>query len=177
VLGLVSGGGYNIQHLPSSGKPLTPEREYQLWYQYYFHSERGRAGLRENRRELCKLLWRLWSPHWAFEDATYQRTVASFDNPDFVDVVIQSYRHRFGLAPGDPAVEKTEERLAARPPITVPTIVLHGHANGVLPVASSERDRRYFTGRYERRVIASAGHNLPQEAPAEFADAVLALKN
>jgi pimeloyl-ACP methyl ester carboxylesterase len=175
VRGLVSAGGYNIQDIARALEPQSPEREHGLWYQYYFHSERGRAGLAKNRHEFCKLLWRLWSPTWSFDDATYARTAASFDNPDFVDVVIHSYRHRFALVPGDPAVEGSERRLAAQPPITVPTIVLHGHDNGVSPVASSERHARFFKGPYERRVIAGVGHNIPQEAPAEFAAAVLAL--
>jgi len=173
--GLVSGGGYNMQDIARAMEPQAPERELGLWYQYYFHSERGRAGLEQNRYELGKLLWRLWSPTWPFDEATYARTAASFDNPDFVAVVIHSYRHRFALVPGDPAVEATERRLAAQPVITVPTIVLHGGANGVSPVATSERHTRFFKGPYERRVIPDVGHNLPQEAPAEFAAAVLAL--
>ena len=126
----------------------------------------------------CTHGWVRWwrrSPTWQFDEATYARTAASFNNPDFVDVVIHSYRHRFGLVLGDPAVEDIERRLAAQPPITVPTIVLHGHDNGVCPVASSERHARFFKGPYERRVIANAGHNLPAEAPEEFAAAVLAL--
>jgi pimeloyl-ACP methyl ester carboxylesterase len=173
--GLVSGCGYNIQHIPSALKPQTPERELQLWYQYYFHSERGRAGLQQNRFELCKLLWRLWSPKWCFDAATYQNTAASFDNADFVDVVIHSYRHRFGLVPGDPAFEDTERRLTEQPLIAVPTIVLHGIEDGVTSVDSSEHHRRFFTASYERRVISVAGHNLPQEAPHDFSAAVLSL--
>ena len=173
--GLVSGGGYNIQDVARAMEPDTPEREHRLWYQYYFHGERGRAGLAQHRYEFCKLLWRLWSPTWRFDEATYARTAASFENPDFVEVVIHSYRVRYGLVPGDPSVEDTERRLAAQPPITVPTIVLHGHDNGVSPVASSERHARLFKGSYERRVIPGVGHNLPQEAPEEFAAAVLAL--
>jgi pimeloyl-ACP methyl ester carboxylesterase len=156
-------------------EPELPEREHRAWYQYYFHGERGRAGLAQHRYEFCKLLWRLWSPTWRFDEATYARTAASFENPDFVDVVIHSYRVRYGLVPGDPGVEDTERRLAAQPPITVPAIVLHGHDNGVSPVAGSERHTRHFKGPYERRVIANVGHNLPQEAPGEFAAAVLAL--
>jgi pimeloyl-ACP methyl ester carboxylesterase len=175
VRGLVTGGGYNIQDIAGMMKPQAPDREARLWYQYYFHSERGRAGLEQNRRELCKLLWRMWSPNWRFDDATYERTAVSFDNPDFVPVVIQSYRHRYGLAPGDPAVEDSERRLAAQPPITVPTIVLHGSDNGVNPVAISEKHHRHFKGAYERRVIPVAGHNLPQEVPGEFAAAVRSL--
>lgn len=175
VHGLVSCGGYNIQDIASSGTPQPPDAEFRYWYQYYFHGERGRAGLARYRRELGQLLWRLWSPTWRFDDATYARTAASFDNPDFVDVVIHSYRHRFGLAPGDPAVEETEKRLATRPRITVPTVVLHGHDNGVAPVASSERHAASFGNRFERRVIPGVGHNVPQEAPQQFAAAVLSL--
>lgn len=173
--GLVTGNGYNIQNIPNSGKPQSPDQEARLWYQYYFHSERGRAGLEQNRRELCRLLWRMWSPTWRFDEATYERSAAAFDNPDFVPVVIHSYRHRFGLVPGDPALEETERRLAAQPAIAVPTIVLHGHDNGVNPVRGSEQHQRHFTARYERRVIPGSGHNLPQEIPVQFADAVLAV--
>src|SRR5215472_2080662 len=172
---LVSGAGYNIQNIANSEKPLPPEQEYRFWYQYYFHTERGRAGLAANRREFCRLLWRLWSPNFSFDDATYERTAASFDNPDFVDVVIQSYRHRYGYAPGDPALEPIEQALASQPKITVPTIVLHGEASGVGPPGQSERHARFFTGPYQRRAIAVAGHYLPAEAPREFAEAVLEL--
>jgi len=175
VLGLVSGVGYNVQDIPGSVHPAAPENEHRHWYQYYFHGERGRAGLTQNRRALCKLLWKLWSPNWRFDDATYDRTAASFDNPDFVDVVIHSYRHRFGLVPGDPAVEETERRLTALPRIPVPTIALDGGGDGVMPAGGSERHSRFFTGKYERRIIPSVGHNLPQEAPEEFAAAILSL--
>src|SRR5688500_3976780 len=173
--GLVTVNGYNIQDIANSGKPRAPDEEYRMWYQYYFHGERGRAGLEQNRRELCKLLWRLWSPNWKFDDATFERTATSFDNPDFVAVVIQSYRHRFGLAAGDPALEEIERRLAAQPSITVPTIVLHGVDNGVSRPATSEKHQRFFKGPYERRLVAGVGHNVPQEAPREFATAVLGL--
>jgi len=175
VRGLVTGAGYNIQDIAGMMKPQAPEREARLWYQYYFHNERGRTGLEQNRRDLCKLLWRMWSPNWRFDEATYERTVVSFDNPDFVSVVIHSYRHRYALVPGDPAVEDSERRLAATPPITVPSIVLHGSDNGVNPVAGSEKHDRHFKGPYERRVIPIAGHNLPQEVPGDFAAAVLSL--
>jgi pimeloyl-ACP methyl ester carboxylesterase len=175
VRGLVSCGGYNVQDIATSMTPQAPEREMGLWYQYYFHSERGRAGLERNRRDLCRLLWRQWSPTWRFDDATFERTAGSFDNPDFVAVVIQSYRHRFGLAPGDPALEDVERRLAAQPSITVPTIVLHGVDNGVSRPATSETHQRFFKGPYERRLVAGVGHNVPQEAPRDFAAAVLAL--
>jgi pimeloyl-ACP methyl ester carboxylesterase len=175
VDGLVSGGGYNIQDIRGSSEPLPPEFEHALWYQYYFHSERGRAGLQQYRRELCRLLWHLWSPGWHFDDATFERSAASFDNPDFVAVVIHSYRHRFALVAGDPALEATEQRLSALPAITVPTVVVHGSDNGVLPSSVSERHDRYFSGPHERRVIPGAGHNLAQEAPQAFAAAVISL--
>ena len=174
--GLVSSGnGYNIQNIPKAGIPAAPEEEYRFWYQYYFHSERGRAGLTVNRHELCRLLWRLWSPTWDFDDATFARSAAAFANPDFVDVVIHSYRHRFGGIAGDPALEPVESRLAGQPDITVPSIVLQGAEDGVDPPGTTDNDAPHFSGPYERRTVADAGHNLPQEAPAAFADAVLAL--
>src|SRR4030081_967176 len=126
VRGLVTANGYNIQNISGSVAPAPPAQEHRLGYQYYFRPERGGAGLQANRREFCRLLWRLWSPNWRFDDATFERSAKSFDNPDFVDVVIQSYRHRFGYALGDPALEPIEQRLASRPPITVPSIVLQG---------------------------------------------------
>lgn len=172
---LVSCCGYNIQNIAASATPRSPEQEHRLWYQYYFHTERGRAGLEANRYALCRLLWQLWSPNWAFDEATYAASAASFDNPDFVDVVIQSYRHRFGYAPGDPALEAVEQRLAEQPAIGVPTIVLHGGGDGVSPVDASLDAARHFTGPYQRQVIPSVGHNLPQEAPAAVVDAVLEL--
>ena len=175
VTGLVTGNGYNIQDIATSAKPQAPEQEARFWYQYYFHTERGRAGLDENRRALCRLLWRLWSPHWAFDDDTYARSAASFDNPDFVAVTIQSYRHRYGNAPGDPALEAIERRLAAQPTIATPTIALQGDADAVLGPELSKSHGHFFTGPYERRVLPRVGHNPPQEAPQAFADAVLAL--
>jgi len=175
VCGLVSGAGYNIQDIAGARAPLPPEQEARFWYQYYFHGERGRAGLAQYQYELCRLLWRLWSPTWRFEDATYSRTAAAFTNPDFVEVVIHSYRHRFGLVPGDPGAEDIEQRLAAQPAIAVPTIVLHGGDDGVTPAGGSERHDRFFTGPYERRVIPGVGHNLPQESPEDFSATVLSL--
>ena len=177
VSGLVSVGGYNIHDIPGSVKPQKPENEYRFWYQYYFHSERGRAGLFENRREFCKLLWRLWSPTWDFTDEVFNQTALSFDNPDFVDVVLHSYRHRYGLVPGDPSVEQTEQRLAQLPKIAVPSITIDGLDDGVLPSAGSAGHRHFFTGPYDHRTIPGVGHNLPQEAPREFAEAVLSFMN
>ena len=173
--GLVTVGGYNIHDIPGSGRPQPPEDEHRMWYQYYFHGARGQAGLEQNRRELCKLLWRLWSPNWRFDDAIYERSAASFDNPDFVAVVVHSYRHRFGLAPGDPALEDTERKLAIQPPIAVPAIALDGDGDGVMRAGGSRNHARFFKAAYERRVIPVVGHNLPQEAPREFAQAVLAV--
>jgi pimeloyl-ACP methyl ester carboxylesterase len=175
VAGLVTGNGYNIQDIANSGKPQAPDLEARYWYQYYFHTQRGVAGLTQDRRALCRFIWRLWSPHWAFDERAFERSAASFDNPDFVAVTIQSYRHRYGNAPGDPALEDIERRLAALPRIGVPTIALQGEADGVLPAGLSANHGRHFTGHYERRVLPAVGHNPPQEAPAAFADAVLAL--
>jgi len=172
VRGLVSVNGYNIQDIARSGSPATPEQEHRLWYQYYFHSERGRAGLEAHRRAFCRLLWEFWSPTWEFDEATFARSVEAFENPDFVDVVIHSYRHRFGLVEGDPEVAEIERRLAERPPISVPTVTLDGDADGVTSIGGRTRSDR-FTGRHEHRVIAGVGHNLPQEAPDAFTDAVL----
>jgi pimeloyl-ACP methyl ester carboxylesterase len=171
---LVTGNGYNIQDIPHANVPAAPEQEFRYWYQYYFHTERGRAGLTKNRRALIRLLWQLWSPNWHFDDATFERSVPSWDNPDFVDVTIQSYRHRYGNAPGDPALETIEQKLAAQPPIPVPTIVLQGDANGVVPEMWSKYRNR-FTGPAEERVFPGIGHNIPAEAPDAVARAVLDL--
>jgi pimeloyl-ACP methyl ester carboxylesterase len=175
VAGLVSCTGYNILDIPNSTRPADPEQEARLWYQYYFHTERGRNGLIEKRRALCRLLWKMWSPAWAFDDATFERTVASFDNEDFVDVVIHSYRHRFGSVAGDPRYASVEARLAAQPKIAVPTINLHGGVDGVMPATLSARHAKCFIGEYQRRTLPNVGHNVPQESPQAFADAVLEL--
>ncbi|GLS17930.1 alpha/beta hydrolase [Labrys miyagiensis] len=170
VRGLVScGTGYNIQDIARAGIPAEPEEEARFWYQYYFHSERGRAGLAQKRRALCHLLWKLWSPSWAFDEETFARSAAAFDNPDFVDIVIHSYRHRYGGIPGDPAYASIEARLAAQPAITVPAIVLQGADDGVDPPAPEDRDAPHFTAAYDRRILPGIGHNLPQEAPEAFA--------
>jgi pimeloyl-ACP methyl ester carboxylesterase len=176
VQGLVSGESYNIQKIAKSGEPDLPENEYRLWYQYYFHSERGRLGLRENRRELCKLLWRLWSPSWTFDESTYNRTAVAFDNFDFVEVVVHSYRHRFGLAAGDPALEQIERRLAGQPPIAVPSVTLDGAVDGVMAMGGTANDALHFTGPHQHRILRNIGHNLPQEAAEAFAEAVMTVK-
>jgi pimeloyl-ACP methyl ester carboxylesterase len=175
VRGLVSVNSYNIQNIPGAGKPAAAAQEHRLWYQWYFQMERGRAGVEANRREVCRLLWRLWSPHWSFDDATFARSAASFDNPDFVAVTIHSYRHRYGNAVGDPTLEEIERRLAQQPKITVPTIALQGDADGVLTPESSAHHAAFFTGPYQRRVLPRIGHNPPQEDPQTFAAAVLEL--
>jgi pimeloyl-ACP methyl ester carboxylesterase len=175
VRGLVSITGYNIQSIATANRPASAAQEQRYWYQWYFHTERGRAGLQQNRREICRLLWQLWSPNYRFDDATYERTAVSFDNPDFVDMVIQSYRHRYGNAPGDPALESVEQQLAAHPPITIPTINLHGEADGVTPPATTDRDASSFTAQYQRRVLLHAGHFLPREAPQSVVQAIMEL--
>jgi pimeloyl-ACP methyl ester carboxylesterase len=175
VRGLVTGNGYNIQDIAASAQPSAPENEHRHWYQYYFHGERGRAGLTRNRYALCRLLWQQWSPNWRFDEATYARTAASFDNADFADVVIHSYRHRFGLLTGDPSVESVERQLAAQPRIEVPAIALDGDGDGVVALGGCANHARFFGAAYERRVIPLVGHNLPQEAPRAFAQAVLAV--
>ena len=175
VGGLVTVNSYNIQNIPAAGKPTAPAQEHRLWYQWYFQMQRGRAGVEANRRELCRLLWRLWSPHWSFDDATFERSAESFDNPDFVAVTIHSYRHRYGNAPGDPKLEQIEQRLAQQPKIGVPTIALQGEADGVHPPESSAHHGAFFNGHYKRRLLSRIGHNPPQEDPNVFADAVLEL--
>jgi pimeloyl-ACP methyl ester carboxylesterase len=172
VRGLVSITGYNIQNIAASGRPASAAQEHRYWYQWYFQTERGRAGLSQNRRDICRLLWQLWSPNWRFDDATFAATAESFDNPDFVDVTIQSYRHRYANAAGDPAYDDYEHRLSEQPKIAVPTIVLHGAADGVGPAEQSEGAGRHFTGRYERRVIPVAGHFLSRETPDAVVQAV-----
>jgi pimeloyl-ACP methyl ester carboxylesterase len=173
--GLVSLNSYNIQNIAQAMVPDTPANEHSLWYQYYFHSERGHRGLAQDRRGLCRLLWQLWSPSWRFDDATFERSAAAFDNPDFVEVVIQSYRHRYGLVPGDPAVADIEAALALQPSIAVPAITFDGTDDGVRPPAPASQHARHFTGPRSHVVLPGAGHNLPQERPAQFADAVLSL--
>jgi pimeloyl-ACP methyl ester carboxylesterase len=173
--GLVSMNSYNIQDIKASGQPVAPENELRYWYQYYFHSERGRLGLQQNRRALAKLLWRLWSPTWAFEDASFERSATAFDNPDFVEVVIHSYRHRFALVDGDPAHAVVEARLATQAQITVPAITLDGGDDGVMPIGGTAHHAHFFTRLRRHLTVPDAGHNLPQEMPQAFADAVLEL--
>jgi pimeloyl-ACP methyl ester carboxylesterase len=170
---MVSVSGYLIGNPEANKRPLPPTAELQWWYQYYFATERGRAGYQHYRNDFAKLIWQIASPRWDFDQATFDRTARSFDNPDHVDIVIHNYRWRLGLADGEPAYADLERRLAEAPVITVPTITLEGDANGAPhpdPAAYAEK----FTGRYTHRLVAGGvGHNLPQEAPQAFADAVV----
>jgi pimeloyl-ACP methyl ester carboxylesterase len=170
---LAAVSGYLIGSQAANQAPLPPQAELAWWYQYYFATERGRAGYEQYLREFNQLIWRLASPQWAFDDTTFARTAASFDNPDHVRIVIHNYRWRLGLAEGAAQYDELEQRLAQGPVITVPTITLEGDANGA-PHPDSGAYRSKFTGRYEHRVIAGGiGHNLPQEAPQAFAQAVV----
>ena len=174
VRGLVSCGlGYNLQNIARARQPAHPDLEHRYWYQYYFHGDRGHAGLTANREAFCRLLWQLWSPTWAFSEVTYLQTAESFANPDFVEVVIHSYRHRFGLVDGDPAYAQIEARLATQPEIAVPTVVLEGLDDGVAPPQAEDGAAAHFSGPYRRECLKGIGHNFPQEAPEVFAKAVL----
>ncbi len=171
VSALVSGNSYNIQNIARSMEPASAEVEASYWYQYYFHSERGRAGLQENRREIARLLWQMWSPSWRFDEATFNTTAAAFDNPDFVEVVIHSYRHRYGLVEGDPAVAGIEKRLQQQPDISVTSITIDGDVDGV--DTGTKHQAVKFSGLHEHRVFRDAGHNLPQEKPEQWVRAIL----
>ena len=168
---LVSGNSYNIQDIARAMEPASPSEEAAFWYHYYFHNERGRRGLAKNRRDIARLLWRMWSPNWKFDEATFERSAAAFENPDFVEIVIHSYRHRYGLSAGDKAYASIEAKLAAQPPIAVPAITIDGDADGVNP--GTAHHAKKFTGPHEHRIFRGAGHNLPQERPKEWARAVL----
>jgi pimeloyl-ACP methyl ester carboxylesterase len=170
---LVSVSGYLIGSQEAGKMPLPPKAELEWWYQYYFATERGRAGYDKYRREFSKLIWQLASPKWDFDDATFNRSAASFDNPDHVDIVIHNYRWRLALAQGEAKYDELEKRLAAFPVITVPTITLEGDANGA-PHPDPSAYANKFSGKYEHRLIKGGiGHNLPQEAPQAFAQAVV----
>jgi pimeloyl-ACP methyl ester carboxylesterase len=170
---LVSVSGYLIGSQAAGQAPLRPPAELSWWYQFYFATERGRAGYGTYRREFARLIWHTASPQWGFDDATFQRSAASFDNPDHVDIVIHNYRWRLGLADGESRYDELENHLAARPEITVPTITLEGDANGA-PHPEPSAYQAKFTGKYAHRTISGGvGHNLPQEAPQAFAEAVI----
>lgn len=174
--GLVSVNSYLIQDIAHAMTPAPAQNESALWYQYYFQIERGRAGLTADRRGVARVIWMRNSPAWRFDEATFERTAMAFDNPDHVDVVIHSYRHRLGLAPGYPQYEQIEQRLAAQPMITVPAITLDGEADGNYgPATDGSATAAKFRGPRTHRRVPNAGHNLPQEAPKAFADAVIEL--
>jgi pimeloyl-ACP methyl ester carboxylesterase len=168
---LVAVSGYIIVNLEANLKPLPPQAEYGWWYQYYFATERGRQGYQENTHDFNELIWKNASPTWSFDDATYDRSAAAFANPDHVEIVIHNYRWRQSLAPGQPQFQELEDRLAAKPVITVPTITVSSDFDG--PAKDGKAYRQQFTGRYAHRVLDGIGHNVPQEAPRQFADAVI----
>jgi pimeloyl-ACP methyl ester carboxylesterase len=171
VSGLVSVSGYNVQNIPASGQPAPPEDERRLWYQYYLHNERGRAGLAAYREDYTRLLWREWSPNWHFTEAEFAVTAPSFSNPDFVDVVVHSYRHRYGLVAGDPAYDQTEQAIEAQPVITVPTVIVDPTKETLYSPEPRAEHETHFTNLVELRTVA-AGHNPAQEQPADFAAAI-----
>ncbi|MEW1735338.1 alpha/beta hydrolase [Nocardia beijingensis] len=167
---IVSVSGYLVTQIAANQQPLAPEAELGWWYQYYFATERGRLGYSRNRREFNKLIWRRASPQWNFDDATYERSAAAFDNPDHVDIVIHNYRWRLGLAPGEPEFDALERKLDAAT-VTVPAITVSSDFDGAAKDGKGYRDK--FTGKYEHRVLDGIGHNVPQEAPRPFAQAVI----
>lgn len=171
VRALVSVSGYLVVDRVANQAPLPPQAELGWWYQYYFATDRGERGYRQNTRDFNRLIWRNASPRWTFDDATYARSAAAFDNPDHVDVVIHNYRWRLSLAPGEPQYDDLERRLAARPTIGVPTITIGSDFDG--PTKDGAAYRGQFTGRYAHRVLDGIGHDVPQEAPRQFADAVV----
>jgi len=173
VRALVAVGGYTVQDIAKAAlTPESPEQEWQFWYQWYFQTERGQRGLDANRDELCKLLWKLWSPSWKFSEEMFSATAKSFHNPDFVATAIHSYRHRYANAPGDPALDDLEAQLARKPPIRCPAIVLHGEDDRVNPPSTSQLQKGYFTSHYERRVLRGIGHCPPSESPDAVAQAI-----
>jgi pimeloyl-ACP methyl ester carboxylesterase len=175
VAGLVSVNGYLIQNIAASQVPLQPELEAGFWYFWYFATERGRAGLEKNRREIAEVIWKRNSPDWAFTPDDLATTANAFENPDYVDIVIHSYRHRLGLALGTAQFDGIERRLAEQPAITVPTVTLDGMADGNFPATDGSAQARFFTGFRDHRQIPHAGHNLPAEQPRAFADAIFDL--
>ncbi|WP_082077282.1 alpha/beta hydrolase [Bradyrhizobium sp. LTSPM299] len=172
-VGLVTVNSYLIQDLSRAMTPIEPSYEVALWYEYYFQIERGRAGLAANRREIARILWEDWSPDWDFDDETFDRSAAAHDNPDYVAVVIHSYRHRFGLAQGDPQYADLQRRLAAMPAISVPAVTLDGDSDGVLPASDGRASASKFTGRRIHHIVPGVGHNVPQEAPEVLVAAVM----
>jgi pimeloyl-ACP methyl ester carboxylesterase len=170
---MVSVNGYLINNRERNKLPLAPQVEHGWWYQFYFATERGQAGYTANRREFGKLIWKENSPQWRFDQATFERSAASWDNPDYIAIVIHNYRWRLSLVDGDAKYDGIEAKLAAAPLIGVPTITLDGDSDGVAPASDGKAYASRFTGKREHRIIKGAGHNLPQEAPEAFAQAVI----
>lgn len=173
--GLVSVGGYTIQNISANAEPILPIMEQLYWYQYYFHTERGKKGLTKYRKELCKILWAEWSPAWKFDDATFEQSAVSFDNPDFIEIVIHSYRHRYGVVDGDSQYDEIEKLLTSIPKINIPAVVLDPEVDGFVKLFGIDNCSEHFTGKFKQIIIQGAGHNLPQEKPREFADAIIEL--
>ena len=172
-LGLVSCNGYNIQNIKKNKlEPDTPENEKKLWYQYYFHSQRGKNGLNKNKNEIIKFLWKTWSPTWKFSNKEFNLSKKSFCNKDFVDVVIHSYRHRYGLAKGDPRYLNIEKKISSQPKIIVPTITIDGLKNGVRKPKKNFNNKQ-FSNLIKHKLLEDIGHNVPQESPKEFSKAIL----
>ena len=173
--GLISCNGYNIQDIRNSSKPSNPNIEQRLWYQYFFHSERGRMGLINRRHDFIKYLWQTWSPSWNFNDEIYGLSKNSFDNSDFVDVVIHSYKHRFGIVTGDPKFNKIEQGLSNQPIISVPSITIDGETDGVSELSNISKIKQKFSAHVRHQILPNTGHNVPQEDPKNFSRAVLEL--
>ena len=174
-LGLISCNGYNIQDIKNSSKPSNPNTEQKLWYQYFFHSERGRLGLVNMRHDFIKYLWQTWSPSWDFNDEIYSLSKNSFDNSDFVDVVVHSYKHRFGIVAGDPKFDLIEKDLSKQPTISVPSITIDGETDGVSGLSNIYKIKQKFSTHIRHQILPNTGHNVPQEDPKNFSKAVLEL--
>ena len=174
-LGLISCNGYNIQDIKNSSKPSNPNTEQKLWYQYFFHSERGRLGLINKRHDFIKYLWQTWSPSWNFNDEIYGLSKSSFDNSDFVDVVVHSYKHRFGIVAGDPKFDLIEKDLSKQPKISVPSITIDGETDGVSELSNISKIKQKFSAHIRHQILPNIGHNVPQEDPKNFSRAVLEL--
>jgi pimeloyl-ACP methyl ester carboxylesterase len=171
VKGIVAVSGYLITNVEAQKKPLPPAAEYGWWYQYYFATDRGRLGYTQSRRDFDKLIWKIASPKWRFDDATYERSAAAFENPDHVDIVIHNYRWRQGLEKGEPQYDALEQKLFARPPITVPAVTIGSDFDG--PFADGKAYADLYKGKHTHRVLEGIGHDVPQEAPAAFAQAIV----
>ena len=176
VHGFVAIGGYSVQNTIDKEEPAAAVREARMWYQWYFNTEQGRVGLEQNRRDIIRYLWETWAPTWQYTDEAFNRSAPSFDNPDFVDIVLHSYRHRHRNAPGEDRFLDVERALAQRPPITVPSIVLHAGSRGQgAPSEDPSADEAHFTNLVARRIVSGAGHDLPVQRPDAVAEALLEL--